>query len=69
MSEIMLPTISSTTMELAKANLPRIIKGNGIAVALLKEIQTTAITNGEERQAAIEKIAKTKAVTDKLALS
>lgn len=68
MSESNLPALPSTTMEVAKANLPRIIKGNEIAVTLLKEIQTTAITNDEERQVAIEKIAKTKAVTDKLDL-
>lgn len=68
MSESNLPALPSTTMEVAKANLPRIIKGNEIAVTLLKEIQTTAITNDEERQAAIDKIAKTKAVTDKLDL-
>lgn len=68
MSESNLPVIPSTTMELAKANLPRIIRGNEIAVTLLKEIQSATITNDEERQLAIEKIAKTKAVTDKLDL-
>jgi len=68
MSESNLPALPSTTMEVAKANLPRIIKGNEIAVTLLKEIQMQQITNDEERQVAIEKIAKTKAVTDKLDL-
>jgi len=68
MSESNLPALPSTTMEVAKANLPRIIMGNGMAVKLLKEIQDTAIANDEERQVAIEKIAKTKAVTDKLDL-
>lgn len=68
MSESNLPVLPSTTMEVAKANLPRIIKGNEIAVTLLKEIQTTVISNDDERQVAIEKIAKTKAVTDKLDL-
>jgi len=68
MSESNLPALPSTTMEVAKANLPRIIKGNEMAVKLLKEIQDTAIANDEERQVAIEKIAKTKAVTDKLDL-
>jgi len=68
MSESNLPALPSTTMEVAKANLPRIIKGNEIAVTLLKEIQTQEIATDEDRQAAIEKIAKTKAVTDKLDL-
>lgn len=68
MSESNLPALPSTTMEVAKANLPRIIMGNGMAVKLLKDIQDTVITNDEERQVAIEKIAKTKAVTDKLDL-
>ena len=68
MTESNLPALPSTTMEVAKANLPRIIKGNEIAVTLLKEIQTQEIATDEDRQAAIEKIAKTKAVTDKLDL-
>ena len=68
MSESNLPALPSTTMEVAKANLPRIIKGNEIAVTLLKEIQMQEIATDEDRQASIEKLAKTKAVTDKLDL-
>jgi hypothetical protein len=68
MSESNLPALPSTTMEVAKANLPRIIKGNEIAVTLLKAIQMQEIATDEDRQAAIEKLAKTKAVTDKLDL-
>jgi len=68
MSESNLPALPSTTMEVAKANLPRIIKGNEIAITLLKEIQMQEIATDEDRQASIEKLAKTKAVTDKLDL-
>jgi len=68
MNESNLPALPSTTMEVAKANLPRIIKGNEIAVTLLKEIQMQEIATDEDRQASIEKLAKTKAVTDKLDL-
>jgi hypothetical protein len=68
MSESNLPALPSTTMEVAKSNLPRIIKGNEIAITLLKEIQMQEIATDEDRQASIEKLAKTKAVTDKLDL-
>lgn len=66
MSESNLPMLPPTAMEVTQKNMPVIIRGNEMAVALLKEIQKTPLTNDEERAAAIERLTKVKAIYDKV---
>lgn len=68
MSETNLPSLPPTVMEKVQSNFPSIMKGNALGIKLLKEVQTTPITNDEEKQAAIEKLTKVKAIVDKVDL-
>lgn len=63
-----MPVLLPTVGEVAKKNMPFIIKGNGIVLDRLKNIQNTVITNDEERTVAAESLAKTKAVCDRVDL-
>jgi hypothetical protein len=68
MSESHLPVLPSTVMEKVQSNFPSIMKGNALGIKLLKEVQTTPIKTDEEKQVAIEKLTKVKAIVDKVDL-
>lgn len=63
-----LPALPPTVIEKVQTNFPSIMKGNALGIKLLKEVQTTPIHNDEEKQFAIEKLTKVKAIVDKVDL-
>ena len=66
--EALIPMLPPTVGEVAKANMPRIIKGNELAVTLLRGIQKSTITTEEQRAEAVAAMTKSKAVFDKVDL-
>lgn len=68
MSETTLPMLPPTVATVASANIPRIIKGNELAMLRLKKIQEMTITSDEQREAAVADLTTVKAITDKMDL-
>lgn len=66
MSDIIIQPKINSIAEKFSANVPRLIKGNELAIGILKDIQTTVIESDEQREEVVQKLTKVRDVYGKV---